>query len=84
MFLKELESWLERGQIVQFLREICPRKKCTPKSGRNITAIARKLLKVLPVGLYVFNGLLNMPVPTYLMKRTVERQLGIESGSCKS
>jgi hypothetical protein len=34
--------------------------------------------------LHVFNGLLNMPVPTYLMKRTVERQLGIESGSRKS
>jgi hypothetical protein len=41
-------------------------------------------LKVLPGSLYVFNGLLNMPIPTYLMKRTVERQLGIESGLCKS
>jgi hypothetical protein len=29
--LKELESWLERGQNVPFLREICPRKKVTPK-----------------------------------------------------
>jgi hypothetical protein len=26
MFLKELESWLERGQNVPFLREICPLK----------------------------------------------------------
>jgi hypothetical protein len=33
MFLKELESWLERGQNVPFLREICPRKKCTPNIG---------------------------------------------------
>jgi hypothetical protein len=37
----------KRGQIVQFFREVCPRKKCSPKSGRNITAIARKLLTVL-------------------------------------
>jgi hypothetical protein len=36
------------------------------------------------VALYVLNGQPNMPVPTYLMKRTVERQLGIESDSCKS
>jgi nitrate reductase NapE component len=36
------------------------------------------------VALYVFNVLINMPVPTYLMKRIVERQLGIESGSCSS
>jgi hypothetical protein len=27
MFLKELVSWLKRGQNVQFLREICPLKK---------------------------------------------------------
>jgi hypothetical protein len=31
--LKELESWLKRGQNVPFLREICPRKKCTPNIG---------------------------------------------------
>jgi hypothetical protein len=31
--LKELESWLERGQIVPFLREKRPRKKCTPNIG---------------------------------------------------
>jgi hypothetical protein len=42
--LKELVSWLKRGQIVHLLREICPQKKCTPKSGRYMTAIARKLL----------------------------------------
>jgi hypothetical protein len=29
-------------------------------------------LKVLPDGLYVFNGQPNMPVSTYLLKRTVE------------
>jgi hypothetical protein len=28
-------------------------------------------LKVLPGGLYVSNGLLNIPVPTYLLKTTV-------------
>jgi hypothetical protein len=33
MFLKELESWLKRGQNVPFLREICPPKKCTPNIG---------------------------------------------------
>jgi hypothetical protein len=33
MFLKELESWLERGQNASFLREICPPKKCTPNIG---------------------------------------------------
>jgi hypothetical protein len=26
MPLKDVESWLKRGQYVQFLREICPRK----------------------------------------------------------
>jgi hypothetical protein len=29
-------------------------------------------LKVLPDGLYVFNGQPDIPVPTYLLKRTVE------------
>jgi hypothetical protein len=44
MFLKELESWLERGQNVPFLREICPRKKVTPKIGADIGAITGILL----------------------------------------
>jgi hypothetical protein len=44
MFLKELESWLERGQKVPFLREICPRKKCTPNIGANIGSITGILL----------------------------------------
>jgi uncharacterized protein YerC len=44
--LKELESWLQRGQHVPFLREKRPFKKRTPKDGRNITAIARKLLNI--------------------------------------
>jgi hypothetical protein len=44
MFLKELESWLKRGQNVSFLREICPRKKCTPNIGANIGAITGILL----------------------------------------
>jgi hypothetical protein len=45
MFLKDVESWLKRGQNVPFLREICPRnKKCTPKSGANIGAITGILL----------------------------------------
>jgi hypothetical protein len=34
------------------------------------------------VALYVFNVLLNIPVPTYLLKTTVECLLGIESGTC--
>jgi hypothetical protein len=45
MFLKELESWLERGQNVPFLREICPWKKFTPNIGANIGAITGILLK---------------------------------------
>jgi hypothetical protein len=45
MFLKELELWLERGQNVPFLREICPRKKCTPNIGANIGAITGILLR---------------------------------------
>jgi hypothetical protein len=43
--LKELELWLKRGQNVSFLREICPRKKCTPNIGANIGAITGILLK---------------------------------------
>jgi hypothetical protein len=45
MFLKELESWLKRGQNVPFLREICPQKKYTPNIGANIGAITGILLK---------------------------------------
>jgi hypothetical protein len=41
-------------------------------------------LEVLPDGLYVLNGQPNMPVPTLFRPLTVERQLGIESGSCNS
>jgi hypothetical protein len=44
MFLKDVESWLKRGQNLPFLREICPRKKCTPKIGANIGAITGILL----------------------------------------
>jgi hypothetical protein len=54
------------------LREICPRKKCTPKSGANIGAITGILLKVLLDVLYVFNGKPDIPVTTYLLKRTIE------------
>jgi hypothetical protein len=43
--LKELVSWLKGGQIVQFLREICPRKKCTPKYNAASGIIAGELLK---------------------------------------
>jgi hypothetical protein len=42
--LKELESWLKRGQKVPFLREICSPKKFTPKIGDNIDAITGILL----------------------------------------
>jgi hypothetical protein len=48
MFLKELELWLERGQIVPFLREKRPRKKCTPNIGADIGAITGILLKKNP------------------------------------
>jgi hypothetical protein len=41
-------------------------------------------LKVIPDGLYVLNGKPNMPVPSLFRPLTVECQLGIESGSCKS
>jgi hypothetical protein len=44
MFLKQLESWLERGQIVPFLREKRPRKKFTPNIGADISAITGILL----------------------------------------
>jgi hypothetical protein len=84
MFLKELESWLERGQNVPFLRKTCPRKKCTPNIGANIGAITGILLIEAKVALYVLNGQPYMPVPTLFRPLTVERQLGIESGSCKS
>jgi hypothetical protein len=30
ILLKELESWLKRGQYFRFLREICPRKNVPP------------------------------------------------------
>jgi hypothetical protein len=42
--MKELESWIERGQNVPFLREKRPRKKCTPNIGANIGAITGILL----------------------------------------
>jgi hypothetical protein len=42
--LKELESWIERGQNVPFLREKRPRKKCTPNIGADIGAITGILL----------------------------------------
>jgi hypothetical protein len=44
MFLKELESWLERGKIVPFLREKRPQEKCTPNIGADIGAITGILL----------------------------------------
>jgi hypothetical protein len=34
MFLKDVESWLKRGQYVRFLREICPPKKMYPQNWR--------------------------------------------------
>jgi hypothetical protein len=45
MFLKELVSWLIRGQIVPFLRVKCPRKKYTPKYNAASGIIAGELLK---------------------------------------
>jgi hypothetical protein len=46
--LKELVSWLIRGQIVPFLREICPRKKYTPKYNAASGIIAGELLSIEP------------------------------------
>jgi hypothetical protein len=48
--LKELLLRLNRTLWGQFLREICHFKKMTPKVGRNITAIARKLLRRPEIG----------------------------------
>jgi hypothetical protein len=42
--LKELVLELIRGQIVPFLREICPRKKYTPKYNAASGIIAGELL----------------------------------------
>jgi hypothetical protein len=42
--LKELESWLIRGQIVPSLREKRPFKKSTPKSNAASGIIAGELL----------------------------------------
>jgi hypothetical protein len=42
--LKELESWIERGQNVPFLWEKRPRKKCTTNIGADIGAITGILL----------------------------------------
>jgi hypothetical protein len=42
--LKDVESWLKRGQNVPFLREICPRKKVTPKYNAASGIIAGELL----------------------------------------
>jgi hypothetical protein len=44
--LKDVESWLKRGQKVPFLREICSPKKCTPKIDANIGAITGILLRI--------------------------------------
>jgi hypothetical protein len=49
MFLKELLLGLNRTLWGQFLREICPFKKMTPKVGRKITAITEKLLMFAPM-----------------------------------
>jgi hypothetical protein len=45
--LKELVSWLKRGQKVPFLREICPLKKMTPKYNAASGIIAGELLTLL-------------------------------------
>jgi hypothetical protein len=42
--LKELVSWLKRGQKVPFLRDICPLKKMTPKYNAASGIIAGELL----------------------------------------
>jgi hypothetical protein len=52
VYLKELVSWLIRGKIVPFLREICPRKKYTPKYNAASGIIAGELLIKAKVALY--------------------------------
>jgi hypothetical protein len=42
--LKELVSWLKRGQYVRFLREICPRKNIPSKYNAASGIIAGELL----------------------------------------
>jgi hypothetical protein len=42
--LKELESWLKRGQYVRFFKGDMPPKKHTPKIVANIGAITGILL----------------------------------------
>jgi hypothetical protein len=44
MSLKELESWIERGQNITFLREKRPPKNYTPNIGADIGAITGILL----------------------------------------
>jgi hypothetical protein len=48
MFLKDVESWLKRGQYVRFLRELCPRKNIPPKYNAASGIIAGELLT--PIG----------------------------------
>jgi hypothetical protein len=45
--LKEVVSWLKRGQYVPFLREKRPFKKETPKAGANIGAITGNPVKTV-------------------------------------
>jgi hypothetical protein len=49
--LKDVVSWLKRGQKVPFLREKRPFKKVTPKVGANIGAITGILRRVLLIQL---------------------------------
>jgi hypothetical protein len=58
--LKELESWIKRGQNVPFLREICPRKKCTPNIGTNIGARTGILLTDIKVTHYPKYKVMNV------------------------
>jgi hypothetical protein len=46
MFLKDVESWLKRGQYVRFFKGDMPPKKCTPNIGANIGAITGILLRL--------------------------------------
>jgi hypothetical protein len=53
--LKELESWLIRGQIVPFLREKRPFKKSTPKSNATSGIIAGELLNGIKLPVLVLS-----------------------------
>jgi hypothetical protein len=58
--LKEVVSWLKRGQYVPFLREKQPFKKVTPKAGANIGVITGILLTAGEKRGHLFRGYISL------------------------